>query len=141
MLPSYLPVFGSSCLCLRSQSKRRAEGLGCDVVRVDVDERLTKEQLLETFVHCGRCTGGEKKNQSQQQRCFTSDSVRLSGPDGGVFGSSLCGHAAGGAGEGVVAPRPPGRPLPQSGHPRPVFAAPPQHWCASRLSDFGENKH
>ena len=46
----------SSCLCLFPQSRQKAEGLGCDVVRVEVDESLTKEQLLETFIHCGRCT-------------------------------------------------------------------------------------
>ncbi|KAK9516225.1 hypothetical protein VZT92_024168 [Zoarces viviparus] len=28
-------------------------GLGCDVVRVEVEESLTKEQLLETFISCG----------------------------------------------------------------------------------------
>lgn len=28
-------------------------GLGCDVVRVEVEESLTKEQLLETFITCG----------------------------------------------------------------------------------------
>lgn len=49
MLPSYL--FMSSPLF--SQSKQEAEGLGCDVVRVEVDESLTKEQLLETFIDCG----------------------------------------------------------------------------------------
>nr|AAR16331.1 cortactin-binding protein 2 [Tetraodon nigroviridis] len=35
------------------KSKQEAEGLGCDVVRVEVDESLTKEQLLETFIDCG----------------------------------------------------------------------------------------
>ncbi|KAK2842717.1 hypothetical protein Q5P01_012917 [Channa striata] len=36
------------------KSKREAEGLCCDVVRVEVEESLTKEQLLETFISCGK---------------------------------------------------------------------------------------
>lgn len=62
--------------------------------------------------------------------------ARFSGTDGGVSGphSSLCGRAAGGPGEGLVADVPPGRPLPQSGHQRPVFAAPPQHGYDGSLS-------
>ncbi|KAI4794309.1 hypothetical protein KUCAC02_032141 [Chaenocephalus aceratus] len=35
------------------KSKQDVGGLGCDVVRVEVDESLTKEQLLETFISCG----------------------------------------------------------------------------------------
>ncbi|XP_060891945.1 cortactin-binding protein 2 [Labrus mixtus] len=35
------------------KSKQEAAGLGCDVVRVEVDESLTKEQLLDTFLTCG----------------------------------------------------------------------------------------
>uniref|UniRef100_A0A8D0CXI7 Cortactin binding protein 2 n=1 Tax=Sander lucioperca TaxID=283035 RepID=A0A8D0CXI7_SANLU len=35
------------------KSKQETGGLGCDVVRVEVDESLTKEQLLETFITCG----------------------------------------------------------------------------------------
>ncbi|XP_078023750.1 cortactin-binding protein 2 [Epinephelus lanceolatus] len=35
------------------KSKQEAGGLGCDVVRVEVEESLTKEQLLETFISCG----------------------------------------------------------------------------------------
>ncbi|KAM7397191.1 hypothetical protein PAMP_020183 [Pampus punctatissimus] len=35
------------------KSKQEAGGLGCDVVRVEVEENLTKEQLLETFITCG----------------------------------------------------------------------------------------
>ncbi|KAK5866871.1 hypothetical protein PBY51_011410 [Eleginops maclovinus] len=35
------------------KSKQEMGGLGCDVVRVEVDESLTKEQLLETFISCG----------------------------------------------------------------------------------------
>ncbi|KAM4554337.1 cortactin-binding protein 2 isoform 2-T2 [Fundulus diaphanus] len=35
------------------KSKQEAEGAGCDVVRVEVEESLTKEQLLETFINCG----------------------------------------------------------------------------------------
>ncbi|XP_056137527.1 cortactin-binding protein 2 [Lampris incognitus] len=33
--------------------KQEAGGVGCDVVRVEVDESLTKEHLLETFINCG----------------------------------------------------------------------------------------
>ncbi|XP_034542292.1 cortactin-binding protein 2 [Notolabrus celidotus] len=35
------------------KSKQEAVGLGCDVVRVEVEESLSKEQLLETFITCG----------------------------------------------------------------------------------------
>ncbi|XP_034734769.1 cortactin-binding protein 2 [Etheostoma cragini] len=35
------------------KSKQEMGGLGCDVVRVEVDESLTKEQLLDTFITCG----------------------------------------------------------------------------------------
>ncbi|XP_026220437.1 LOW QUALITY PROTEIN: cortactin-binding protein 2 [Anabas testudineus] len=35
------------------KSKQEAGGLCCDVVRVEVEESLTKEQLLETFITCG----------------------------------------------------------------------------------------
>ncbi|XP_029378121.1 cortactin-binding protein 2 [Echeneis naucrates] len=35
------------------KSKQEAGGLVCDVVRVEVEESLTKEQLLETFITCG----------------------------------------------------------------------------------------
>ncbi|XP_029697563.1 cortactin-binding protein 2 [Takifugu rubripes] len=35
------------------KSKQEAEGLDCDVLRVEVDQHLTKEQLLETFIDCG----------------------------------------------------------------------------------------
>uniref|UniRef100_A0A3Q1ETH7 Cortactin-binding protein 2 n=1 Tax=Acanthochromis polyacanthus TaxID=80966 RepID=A0A3Q1ETH7_9TELE len=40
--------------CIK-QSKQEAGGLDCDVVRVEVDDSLTKEQLLDTFITCGRC--------------------------------------------------------------------------------------
>ncbi|KAL4617916.1 cortactin-binding protein 2-like isoform X1 [Arapaima gigas] len=33
--------------------KQEATGVGCDIVCVQVDENLTKEQLLETFINCG----------------------------------------------------------------------------------------
>ncbi|XP_038136427.1 cortactin-binding protein 2 isoform X1 [Cyprinodon tularosa] len=33
--------------------KQEAEGASCDVVRVEVEENLSKEQLLETFINCG----------------------------------------------------------------------------------------
>ncbi|XP_035011853.1 cortactin-binding protein 2 [Hippoglossus stenolepis] len=35
------------------KSKQETGGLGCDVVRVEVEESLTKEQLLEAFITCG----------------------------------------------------------------------------------------
>ncbi|PWA30412.1 hypothetical protein CCH79_00017662 [Gambusia affinis] len=35
------------------KSKQEAEGMGCDVLRVEVEESLTREQLLETFITCG----------------------------------------------------------------------------------------
>ncbi|XP_044048755.1 cortactin-binding protein 2 [Siniperca chuatsi] len=35
------------------KSKQEVGGFGCDVVRVEVAESLTKEQLLETFIACG----------------------------------------------------------------------------------------
>ncbi|XP_042351844.1 LOW QUALITY PROTEIN: cortactin-binding protein 2 [Plectropomus leopardus] len=35
------------------KSKQEAGRLSCDVVRVEVEESLTKEQLLETFISCG----------------------------------------------------------------------------------------
>ncbi|CAJ1056086.1 cortactin-binding protein 2 [Xyrichtys novacula] len=35
------------------KSKQEAAGLGCDVVRVEVEESLCKEQLLDTFITCG----------------------------------------------------------------------------------------
>ena len=64
VLPSHLTV--SSLISLPPsppvplltlhQSKQEAGGLGCDVVRVEVEESLTKEQLLETFITCGRDT-------------------------------------------------------------------------------------
>lgn len=62
VLPSHLfsrlfssPLPPSPVLWLH-QSKQEAGGLGCDVVRVEVEESLTKEQLLETFITCGRDT-------------------------------------------------------------------------------------
>ncbi|KAM4734099.1 cortactin-binding protein 2 isoform 3-T3 [Anableps anableps] len=35
------------------KSKQEAEGSSCDVVRIEVEESLSKEQLLETFINCG----------------------------------------------------------------------------------------
>ncbi|KAK0146202.1 Cortactin-binding protein 2 [Merluccius polli] len=35
------------------KTKQEAGGVACDVIRVEVDESLTKEQLLETFISCG----------------------------------------------------------------------------------------
>lgn len=36
------------------QQKQETIGIGCDVIRVEIHENLTKEHLLETFVNCGR---------------------------------------------------------------------------------------
>ncbi|XP_061085413.1 LOW QUALITY PROTEIN: cortactin-binding protein 2-like [Conger conger] len=33
--------------------KQEAMGVGCDIIRVEVDESLSKEQLVETFINCG----------------------------------------------------------------------------------------
>uniref|UniRef100_A0A671PMX0 Cortactin-binding protein 2 n=1 Tax=Sinocyclocheilus anshuiensis TaxID=1608454 RepID=A0A671PMX0_9TELE len=37
--------------------RQEAQGIGCDVVRVEIDEGLSKEHLLEIFINCsaGRC--------------------------------------------------------------------------------------
>lgn len=29
-------------------------GIGCDVIRVEIEEGLSKDHLLETFINCGR---------------------------------------------------------------------------------------
>ncbi|KAL4659480.1 cortactin-binding protein 2-like [Arapaima gigas] len=45
-------------ICIKN--RKEATGVACDVVKVEVDENLTKEQLLETFVNCGFLVpGGE----------------------------------------------------------------------------------
>uniref|UniRef100_A0A8C5EYF4 Cortactin-binding protein 2 n=1 Tax=Gouania willdenowi TaxID=441366 RepID=A0A8C5EYF4_GOUWI len=44
----HIATLVSHCL----KSKQEAGGLGCDVVRVEVEESLTKEQLLEIFITC-----------------------------------------------------------------------------------------
>ncbi|XP_016320756.1 cortactin-binding protein 2-like [Sinocyclocheilus anshuiensis] len=33
--------------------RQEAQGIGCDVVRVEIDESLSKEHLLEIFINCG----------------------------------------------------------------------------------------
>ncbi|KAL6479112.1 hypothetical protein MHYP_G00125450 [Metynnis hypsauchen] len=33
--------------------KQEAMGMGCDVIRLEIEEGLTKDQLLETFINCG----------------------------------------------------------------------------------------
>uniref|UniRef100_A0A3P8Y7E1 Cortactin-binding protein 2 n=1 Tax=Esox lucius TaxID=8010 RepID=A0A3P8Y7E1_ESOLU len=35
------------------KSKQETVGVACDIIRVEVDESLTKEQLLDTFINCG----------------------------------------------------------------------------------------
>ncbi|XP_062860200.1 cortactin-binding protein 2 [Trichomycterus rosablanca] len=35
------------------KQRQEAMGIDCDVIRVEIDENLTKEHLLETFVNCG----------------------------------------------------------------------------------------
>ncbi|KAF7651194.1 hypothetical protein LDENG_00114400 [Lucifuga dentata] len=44
-------IAGLIARCIKS--KQEAGGFSCDVVRVEVEESLTKEQLLETFINCG----------------------------------------------------------------------------------------
>ncbi|KAG7522929.1 cortactin-binding protein 2 [Solea senegalensis] len=44
-------VAGLVARCIKS--KQEAGGLVCDVVRVEVEESLTKQQLLDTFISCG----------------------------------------------------------------------------------------
>ncbi|KAK6325927.1 hypothetical protein J4Q44_G00052690 [Coregonus suidteri] len=34
-------------------TKQEAVGVACDIIRVEVDRGLTKEQLLDTFINCG----------------------------------------------------------------------------------------
>ncbi|XP_072242556.1 cortactin-binding protein 2 isoform X2 [Leuresthes tenuis] len=34
------------------KSKKEAGGISCDIVKVEVEENLTKQQLLETFINC-----------------------------------------------------------------------------------------
>ncbi|XP_045076628.1 cortactin-binding protein 2-like [Coregonus clupeaformis] len=38
-------------LCIKT--KQEAVGVACDIIRVEVDRGLTKEQLLDTFINCG----------------------------------------------------------------------------------------
>lgn len=33
--------------------RQEAQGIGCDVIRVEMEENLSKEQLLEIFINCG----------------------------------------------------------------------------------------
>jgi len=42
------------CVCVCSQHRQEAQGIGCDVVRVEIDESLSKEHLLEIFINCGK---------------------------------------------------------------------------------------
>ncbi|XP_064175312.1 cortactin-binding protein 2-like isoform X2 [Anguilla rostrata] len=39
------------CRCIKH--KQEAMGVCCDIIRVEVDETLSKEQLVETFINCG----------------------------------------------------------------------------------------
>lgn len=64
------PLWHSSHLSLSlslsfHQSKQEVEGLDCDVVRVEVEESLTKEQLLEIFITCGRNTHTQRTIQKK----------------------------------------------------------------------------
>ncbi|KAJ8002742.1 hypothetical protein DPEC_G00162100 [Dallia pectoralis] len=45
----YLANLISGCI----KSKQETGGVACDIIRVEVDESLTKEQLLDTFINCG----------------------------------------------------------------------------------------
>uniref|UniRef100_A0A671NS46 Cortactin-binding protein 2 n=1 Tax=Sinocyclocheilus anshuiensis TaxID=1608454 RepID=A0A671NS46_9TELE len=38
--------------------RQEAQGIGCDVVRVEIDESLSKEHLLEIFINCGKSSTG-----------------------------------------------------------------------------------
>ncbi|XP_036373873.1 LOW QUALITY PROTEIN: cortactin-binding protein 2-like [Megalops cyprinoides] len=44
-------IAGQLSLCVKH--RQEAMGLPCDIIRVEVDENLTKDQLVETFINCG----------------------------------------------------------------------------------------
>ncbi|KAG7455791.1 hypothetical protein MATL_G00244710 [Megalops atlanticus] len=44
-------IAGQLSLCIKH--RQEAMGLPCDIIKVEVDENLTKDQLLETFINCG----------------------------------------------------------------------------------------
>lgn len=47
--------FFSPYVCVHTaQHRQEAMGIGCDVVRVEIEEGLSKDHLLETFINCGR---------------------------------------------------------------------------------------
>lgn len=37
------------------KTKQEVLGVACDIIRVEVDRSLTKQQLLDTFITCGKC--------------------------------------------------------------------------------------
>lgn len=42
------------CVCVCSQHRQEVQGIGCDVIRVEIDEGVSKEHLLEIFINCGK---------------------------------------------------------------------------------------
>uniref|UniRef100_A0A8C1YCE5 Cortactin-binding protein 2 n=1 Tax=Cyprinus carpio TaxID=7962 RepID=A0A8C1YCE5_CYPCA len=45
-------------ISLYIKHRQEAQGIGCDVVRVEIDESLSKEHLLEIFINCGKSSTG-----------------------------------------------------------------------------------
>lgn len=42
------------CFVHDAQHRQEAMGIGCDVIHVEIEEGLSKDHLLETFINCGR---------------------------------------------------------------------------------------
>ncbi|KAM9377085.1 cortactin-binding protein 2 [Pholidichthys leucotaenia] len=61
----YIAALVARCI----KSRQEAGGLGCDVARVEVEESLTKEQLLDTFVSCGFLVPAVRVPTGQTGRC------------------------------------------------------------------------
>jgi len=47
------------------QHRQEAQGIGCDVIRVEIDESLSKEHLLEIFINCGKSSAVLRSHISQ----------------------------------------------------------------------------
>lgn len=55
LLLSVIPGFLFVYVCVHTaQHRQEAMGIGCDVVHVEIEEGLSKDHLLETFINCGR---------------------------------------------------------------------------------------
>lgn len=55
LLLSVIRGFLFVCVCVHTaQHRQEAMGIGCDVIRVEIEEGLSKDHLLETFINCGR---------------------------------------------------------------------------------------